>query len=123
MPVRLKRAYDPPAPEDGYRVLVDRLWPRGLRREEAHVDAWLRDLAPSDALRRWFGHDPARWEEFRRRYLEELREPARQALLEGLERRARGGTVTLVYGARDAERNQAVVLREALEKRLGERQA
>jgi uncharacterized protein YeaO (DUF488 family) len=111
--VRLRRAYDPPAPADGGRVLVDRLWPRGVSREQLRVDAWLRDLGPSDALRRWFGHDPARWEEFRRRYRREL--AAKRALLDELAGYARGGTLTLVYGARDPEHNQAVVIKELLE--------
>lgn len=113
--VHLKRAYDPPAPADGGRVLVDRLWPRGVSREQLRVDAWLRDLGPSDALRRWFGHDPARWEEFRRRYRTEL--AAKRALLDLLAGYARGGTLTLVYGARDPEHNQAVVIKELLEGR------
>jgi uncharacterized protein YeaO (DUF488 family) len=110
--VRLKRAYEPPARSDGYRVLIDRLWPRGVSKEEAQLDEWARELAPSSALRRWFGHDPARFDEFRRRYLEEL--VAREEKLRELRRRAREGTLTLVYGARDSEHNDAVVLAELL---------
>jgi uncharacterized protein YeaO (DUF488 family) len=112
MDVRLRRAYDPPAPDDGYRVLIDRLWPRGVRRERARLDRWDRDLAPSDGLRTWFGHDPARFEEFRRRYVEELR--AHRAEIGELRRYARDGTLTLVFGARDVQHNDAVVLAEVI---------
>ncbi len=116
--IRLKRAYDPPAADDGHRVLVDRLWPRGVSKDALRLDAWLRDLAPSAALRRWFGHDPARFAEFARRYQAELqREPAR-ALLADLARRAARGPVTLVYAARDPDHNDAIVLRDLLEEAL-----
>jgi uncharacterized protein YeaO (DUF488 family) len=110
--VRLKRAYEPPARSDGYRVLIDRLWPRGVSKEEAQLDEWARELAPSSELRRWFGHDPARFEEFRRRYREEL--AVQEDKLRELRRRAREGTLTLVYGTRDSEHNDAVVLAELL---------
>ena len=116
MDVRLKRAYDPPGPGDGHRVLVDRIWPRGVSRERAAIDEWDRDLAPSDDLRTWFGHRPERFERFRRRYLEELR--GRRERLAELRRRARAGPVTLVYSARDTEHNQAVVLAEAIRRGL-----
>jgi len=114
--IRTKRAYGPPAPQDGARFLVDRLWPRGLRKEDARIDGWLRDLAPTDALRRWFGHDPAKWSEFKRRYFAELdRKPeALRPLLEA----ARKGPVTLVFGARDPDHNNAVALKEYLEAHL-----
>jgi uncharacterized protein YeaO (DUF488 family) len=112
MAVRLKRAYEPAAAPDGYRVLIDRLWPRGVTREEARLDEWARELAPSAELRRWFGHDPSRFEEFRRRYLDEL--AAQEQKLRELRRRAREGTLTLVYAARDSEHNDAVVLAELL---------
>lgn len=112
MGIRLKRAYEPPARSDGYRVLVDRLWPRGVSKERAQLDEWARELAPSSELRRWFGHDPARFEEFRRRYLDEL--AAEEPKLRELRRRARQGTLTLVYGARDSDHNDAVVLGELL---------
>jgi uncharacterized protein YeaO (DUF488 family) len=112
MSVRLKRAYEQPASSDGYRVLVDRLWPRGVRREEARLDEWAKELAPSATLRRWFAHDPARFAEFRRRYTAEL--AAHEEKLGELRRRARNGTLTLVYGARDEEHNDAVVLAELL---------
>jgi uncharacterized protein YeaO (DUF488 family) len=114
--VRLKRVHEPAEDADGYRVLVDRLWPRGITRERARLDRWDRELAPSAALRTWFGHDPDRFEEFRRRYLEELRDH-RPELAE-LRRRARSGTVTLVYAARDTEHNDAVVLAEVLRRGL-----
>lgn len=112
MDVRIKRAYDPPEPSDGYRVLIDRLWPRGVRRGEASLDEWARELAPTAELRGWFGHDPDRFPEFRRRYVDEL--VAQDAKLRELRRRARDGVVTLVYGARDTEHNDAVVLAEIL---------
>ena len=110
--VRLKRAYDPAEPGDGYRVLIDRLWPRGVSKERARLDEWARELAPSTELRTWFGHDPARFAEFRRRYLEEL--AARAEKLGELRGRARKGTVTLVYAAWDDRHNDAVVLAELL---------
>jgi uncharacterized protein YeaO (DUF488 family) len=112
MSVRLKRAYEPPAPTDGYRVLIDRLWPRGVTRANARLDEWARELAPSAELRRWFGHDPARFAEFRQRYVEEL--SAQEDKLRELRGRACEGTLTLVYGARDTEHNDAVVLAELL---------
>ena len=108
MDVRLKRAYEQAADSDGYRVLIDRLWPRGVSKEKAQLDEWARELAPSDELRRWFGHDPARFDEFSRRYAGEL--TAHENRLEELRARARAGTLTLVYGARDTEHNDAVVL-------------
>jgi uncharacterized protein YeaO (DUF488 family) len=113
MRIRIKRAYEEPSRSDGLRVLVDRLWPRGLKKEDAAIDQWRKELAPSDGLRRWFGHDPERWQEFRRRYLAEL-EDHEDELVE-LAGEARNARVTLVFGARDAERNNAVVLRERLE--------
>jgi uncharacterized protein YeaO (DUF488 family) len=117
MPVRIKRAYEPPEAADGYRVLIDRIWPRGVARERAGLDEWARELAPSSELRRWFGHDPERFDEFRRRYLEELASHGEK--VRELRRRARGGTLTLVYGARDTEHNDAVVLAELLRRRGG----
>ncbi len=117
MTVRVARAYDPPGPADGHRVLVDRVWPRGRSREALRIDAWQREVAPSDELRRWFGHDPARWDEFRRRYREELRDPTKQAMVDALAEVARSGTLTLVYGAADREHNQAVALAEVVAER------
>ena len=110
--IRLKRAYEPAAPEDGTRVLVERLWPRGVTKAEAALARWDRDIAPSPALRKWYNHDPARWDEFRRRYTAELE--AHEDKLRELRRRARAGALTLVYGARDPEHNDAVVLAEIL---------
>lgn len=108
MSVRTKRVYEPPSPADGHRVLIDRLWPRGLSKEKARVDEWARDLAPSDELRRWFGHRPERFEAFAHRYTDELHDQA-DAISE-LRRRGRRGTVTIVYGARDSEHSNAAVL-------------
>jgi uncharacterized protein YeaO (DUF488 family) len=116
MDIRLKRAYEPAAPADGYRVLIDRLWPRGVTRERAALDAWERELAPSKELRQWFGHDPGRFAEFRRRYIEELR--GERARLTRLRRLARDGTLTLVFSAHDPEHNDAVVLAEILRRGL-----
>ena len=118
MTINLKRAYEPPAPEDGYRVLVDRLWPRGIRKEDLHVDAWTKDLAPSNELRRWYHHDVEMWDEFRQRYREELTaNPAAEQALADLAKRAKDGTVTLVFSARDAHHSNAEALCEMLEKR------
>ncbi len=119
--VRVKRAYEPRAPDDGYRVLVDRLWPRGVTKEKARLDLWARDVAPSPALRTWFGHDPARFAEFSSRYRRELaRSPGREIVAE-LARRAARGTITLVYGARDERHNGARVLAEEIEAAPGAR--
>ena len=119
MDVRLKRAYEPAEPSDGYRVLIDRLWPRGVSREKAKLDAWERELAPSQELRRWFGHDPERFEEFRRRYIGELR--GERPRIAALRRRAREGTLTLIYAAHDEDNNDAVVLAEVLRRGLPRR--
>jgi uncharacterized protein YeaO (DUF488 family) len=110
--VRVKRAFKPASPDDGLRVLVDRLWPRGLRKQDASIDLWLKELAPSTELRLWFGHKPERWDEFRRRYETEL---SRQTgLMDELRRSAASGKLTLVYAARDEAHNQAVILRDIL---------
>ena len=121
MDVRLKRAYEPAASSDGYRVLIDRLWPRGVSRKRARLDAWERELAPSAELRQWFGHEPGRFEQFRRRYVEELR--GQRPRLTELRRRARDGTLTLVYAAHDSEHNDAVVLAAVLRRGLPRRQS
>jgi len=110
--LRLKRAYEPAAPDDGKRILVDRLWPRGLSKDKAALDDWIKDIAPSTELRKWFGHDPARWAEFQRRYRTELRQHG--ALLDQIRSLAKTQTVTLLYAARDEEHNDAVVLRDVL---------
>jgi uncharacterized protein YeaO (DUF488 family) len=106
--IRIKRAYEEPDREDGTRILVDRLWPRGLTKEKARVDLWLKDVAPSTELRKWFAHDPAKWAEFRSRYLEELKRNKEPLSL--LRQEAAKGTVTLVYGAKDQQHNEAVIL-------------
>ena len=116
--IQVKRAYEPAAPSDGYRVLVERLWPRGLRKADAHIDEWRKDVAPSDELRRWFGHEPSRFREFRERYQRELRSEAARAALAELARRAARQMVTLVYSAHDELHNSAVVLARELERRL-----
>jgi uncharacterized protein YeaO (DUF488 family) len=110
--VRLKRAYEPPEKTDGTRILVDRLWPRGVSKEEAKLDEWIKEIAPSSELRTWFGHDPRRWDEFRKRYRTELAEHSET--LKDLRRRAREGPITLVYSARDEIHNDAVVLRNVI---------
>ncbi|HET9492056.1 MAG TPA: DUF488 family protein [Methylomirabilota bacterium] len=116
--IRIKRAYDPSAAQDGRRILVDRLWPRGLSRQSARIEEWARDLAPSAPLRKWFGHDPKRWPEFQKRYQAELRaRPDRLAWLAGLARR---GRITLVYAARDPDHNNARVLQRLVARRLGQ---
>lgn len=114
--IRLKRAYEPAASSDGYRVLIDRLWPRGISREQAKLDAWDRELSPSPELREWFAHEPSRFEVFRRRYIEELRD--QRPRLTELRRLAHKGTLTLVYAARDTEHNDAVVVAEVLRRGL-----
>ena len=116
MDVRLKRAYEPASATDGYRVLIDRLWPRGISKKEAKLDEWAKELAPSSQLREWFGHEPSRFPEFRRRYIDELRADAPR--LKELRRRARMSTLTLVYSAHDSEHNDAVVLAEVLRRGL-----
>jgi uncharacterized protein YeaO (DUF488 family) len=110
--VRIKRAYEAPSAGDGTRVLIDRLWPRGISKAEAAVDHWMKEIAPSTELRKWFGHDPARWEEFRRRYRSELKDHGDD--LDRLRELAREGVVTLIYGARDEAHNDAVVVRDLL---------
>lgn len=110
--VRLKRAYELPAADDGTRILVDRLWPRGLSKERAAIDQWMKDIAPSTRLRKWFAHDPARWDEFRRRYAAEVR--GNSGLLDQLRSLARRAPITLVYSAHDVKHNDAVELRELI---------
>ena len=116
--IRIQRAYDEPTADDGFRVLVDRLWPRGRKKEHLRLDTWARDLGPSTQLRKWFGHDPERWTEFQTRYHAELADAGRSRALDELAQHAREGTVTLVYGAHDTEHNQALVLADELEQRL-----
>ena len=113
--IDLKRIYEASSPNDGYRVLVDRVWPRGMTKEKADIDLWAKDVAPSTELRKWFGHDPAKWHEFQKKYLEEL-EANKLALTELISKaNAKGGRLTLLYGAKDEEHNQAVVLHEFMQ--------
>ena len=108
--IKIKRVYEQPDKDDGRRILVDRLWPRGLTKEKASVDLWLKDIAPSTELRKWFEHDPGKWEEFKKRYLDELKGKSEQIQL--LKQEMEKGTVTLVYGAKDEEHNEALALQE-----------
>lgn len=114
MTIKIKRVYEQPDQDDGVRILVDRLWPRGLTKEKAAVDLWLKEIAPSTELRKWFGHDPAKWSSFRGRYETELRH--NDDLIKLLKQKAGEGTVTLVYGARDQKHNEALVLKQFLGK-------
>lgn len=114
MKIKIKRVYERPDKADGVRILVDRLWPRGLTKEKAAVDLWLKEIAPSTELRKWFGHDPNKWKSFRGRYETEIRH--NDDLIKFLKQKARKGTVTLVYGARDEEHNEALVLKQFLER-------
>jgi uncharacterized protein YeaO (DUF488 family) len=111
--VKVKRVYNDPSTEDGVRILVDRLWPRGLKKEAAKLDEWLKEIAPSDELRKWFGHDPDRWEEFKARYFHEL--DRQSEVISKLKEKARSGKVTLLFAARDETYNNAVALKEYLE--------
>lgn len=110
--IKTKRAYDEPSPEDGRRVLVDKLWPRGLTKERARIDEWLKELAPSTELRKWYSHDPAKWKEFKKRYRAELK--GKEALLDALKAEALKGNVTLVFSSRETELNNAEALKEFL---------
>ena len=114
---KLKRAYEKPSPDDGSRILVERLWPRGLTKERAAVDLWLKEVAPSPELRKWFGHDPAKWEQFQERYWKELEE--KEEAVQLLKQESERGTVTLVYAARDMEHNSALALKRFLEGQAG----
>jgi uncharacterized protein YeaO (DUF488 family) len=118
MAVRIKRAYERPSAGDGERVLVDGLWPRGVSREKLKFSEWMREIAPSKDLRQWYGHDPKKWKEFRRRYRRELSSQPRKSLLEILVAKAKKGTLTLVFAARDGERTNAGVLAEIIEEKL-----
>lgn len=111
--VKIKRIYDPFTKNDGKRILVDRLWPRGIKKEDAHIDEWLREIAPSDELRKWFSHDPSKWHDFKKRYKNELK--GKQNLIEKLMIDAKKGRVTLLFAAKDVEHNNAVVVKEIIE--------
>ncbi|MDD3718098.1 MAG: DUF488 domain-containing protein [Actinomycetota bacterium] len=117
--IKVKRVYDKPSREDGARILVDRLWPRGLSKEAAALDAWLKDVAPSDELRKWYGHDTSKWEEFKKRYASEL--AGKEDLLESLVDKARDGALTLLFGSREERYNNATAIKEMLETRLEEK--
>ena len=110
--IKLKRAYEPPASDDGTRILIDRLWPRGVKKADAAIDEWMKDIAPSTGLRKWFGHDPARWQEFRRRYQSEIRQHPDE--FDRLRTLAQNGRITLVFSAHDEAHNDAVVLKDLL---------
>lgn len=112
--IRLKRVYETPEKSDGKRILVDRLWPRGISKEKGEIDGWLKDVAPSNELRTWFNHDPKKWEDFKKKYKEELKE--KKELIDQLREQAKQQTITLLYGAKDTEHNQAIVLLEVLSK-------
>lgn len=114
MNMQIKRVYEKPGKEDGKRILVDRLWPRGLTKERASIDLWLKEIAPSTELRKWFGHDPEKWDEFKKRYHQELKNNECQVSL--LREQLKKGTVTLVYGAKDEKHNEALVLTEWLDR-------
>jgi len=118
MDVAIKRAYEAPSAQDGYRVLVDGLWPRGMNKAQLKIDEWMREIAPSAALRKWYGHKPEKWEEFKKKYRHELSMPSRKALLAELTERARKDRVTLVIGARDAQRSNAAVIAEMIRHQL-----
>lgn len=110
--IKIKRVYEPVSPDDGKRILVDRLWPRGIKREEAKIDEWLKDVAPSDNLRKWFGHDPSKWIEFKNRYKKELK--VKEEILERLREEAKKGNVTLLFSTKDTEHNNALALKEII---------
>ena len=114
MKIKIKRVYEKPDKEDGFRILVDRLWPRGLTKEKASVDLWLKEIAPSTELRKWFGHDPKKWIEFKKRFLHELKENKEPVLL--LKEQMKKGMITLVYAAKDEEHNEALVLLNEVKK-------
>lgn len=114
--IYLKRAYDAPSKDDGYRVLIDRIWPRGVSKEKAHINSWLKEIAPSNELRKWFGHDPDKWDEFRNRYYQELENQSE--VVEQLVRKASEGTLTLIFAAQNKKCNNAVALKEYLEKKM-----
>jgi len=116
MAIKIKRVYEPASDGDGTRILVDRLWPRGLTKEKAHVDEWLKEIAPTTELRKWFGHEPEKWSGFHRRYETELRH--NPDMIKMVKTKAREGTITLLYGARDEKHNEALVLKQFLERRV-----
>jgi uncharacterized protein YeaO (DUF488 family) len=118
--IKIKRAYDPAAKEDGKRILVDRLWPRGLKKEKAHIDEWLKEIAPSTELRKWYSHDPAKWQEFKKRYRNELKD--KKDILDELKAESRKQTITFVFSSRETELNNAEALKEFLSGKSSERE-
>ena len=116
--IRVKRIYEPPSPQDGFRILVDRLWPRGMCKEKAKVDLWLRDMAPSNELRKWYGHDPDKWTEFKKKYLGEIGEKKEE--FELLRKKARQGTVTFLFSSKEEKLNNAAALKEFVERGRGD---
>lgn len=117
--IKIERIYNKPADMDGFRVLVDRLWPRGMSKVNAHLDCWLKEVGPSNDLRKWFGHDPAKYAEFKQRYLAELQDNVAYTILKEMVTSHADQNIILLYGAKDPEHNQAVILKEQLEKELG----
>ena len=115
MVIKIKRVYEPVSEDDGFRILVDRLWPRGVSKEKAHVDLWIKDIGPSDELRKWFAHDPNKWEQFKKRYAAEMKNKS-DLIWKIKQLEEKKGTVTLVYSARDPEHNQAIALNPYLQK-------
>ncbi len=118
MSIWLRRAYEKPTRNDGFRVLVDRLWPRGVSKEYAEIDLWLKDIAPSKDLRKWFGHDPEKWEDFKKKYFKELKD--KKQYVDKLVQKAKDKRITLVYGAKDEEHNNAIALKEYLKEKINE---
>ena len=114
--IKIKRVYEPPSHDDGKRILIDRLWPRGLKKEDAHIDEWLKEVAPSNELRKWFDHDPDKWGEFKKRFFTELH--GKQGVVDGIISAARKGTVTLLFGSKEERFNNAVALQEYIESRV-----
>jgi uncharacterized protein YeaO (DUF488 family) len=111
--LKIKRVYDPVSADDGKRILVDRLWPRGIKKEKAHIDEWLKEISPSNELRKWYSHDPAKWAEFKKRYKQEI--AGKEGLLKKIKAEARKQTVTLLFSSKELERNNAVALKEMLD--------
>jgi len=111
--IKVKRIYDPPSPDDGKRILIDRLWPRGMKKEEAHIDQWLKEISPSNELRKWYSHDPAKWPEFKKRYRAEISKE--MELLKRIKNEGKKGTVTLLFSTKELELNNAVALKEIIE--------
>lgn|SRR5512143_1682931 len=114
--IKIKRIYDPVSKDDGKRILVDRLWPRGVKKEKAAIDEWLKDIAPSDELRKWFSHDPEKWQEFKKRYKKELSDSDKVDLVKKLKAEAKKGTITFLFAAKDTEHDNAMVLKEVISK-------